>query len=143
MKPDPKRAAALLRAGAVITALVAAPIAASADSPGYATVSDPSIAGTVERIDGKYRIHVRDRRGYIDDVSLHQGTIINPTGLQLQPGEHVTIYGNPSGSTFQANEIDVPATVAIAPYGYRYGYPGYGFYGYRRFGFGFGYRGWW
>jgi len=41
-------------------------------------------------------------------VELHQGTVINPTGLGLQPGMRVAIYGfwNGDGS-FEANQIDV------------------------------------
>jgi hypothetical protein len=147
----------VLPAAAILAALTAVPVAASAqNAPSYATAGDPAIRGIVSSVDGKYQIHVRDRRGYIDNVSLHQGTIINPTGLQLAPGESVTIYGRPSGSAFLANEIDVPAAVAYDPYGYgaEYGYPGYRYgpgWGYGGFGFGlgwgfsrvgFGYRGW-
>ncbi len=149
----------LLRAAVGVAALFAMPAAANAqNAPSYATSGDPAIRGIVSSVDGKYQIHVRDRRGYIDNVSLHQGTVINPTGLPLAPGEQVTIYGRPSGSAFLANEIDVPAAIAYDPYGYgaEYGYPGYGYgYGYGpgwaygQFGFGFGfpragfgYRGW-
>jgi Domain of unknown function (DUF5666) len=41
-------------------------------------------------------------------VELHQGTVINPTGITLQPGMRVQVYGywNRDGS-FAANEIDV------------------------------------
>jgi hypothetical protein len=76
-------------------------------------------------------------------VSLHDGTIINPTGLTLAPGEAVTIEGQPAGGTFVANEIDTPYGYAYAyPYPvYRaYPYPVYGFgvhVGGRGFGFGF------
>ena len=141
-------------AGAVFAGL---PLAAYAQNspmpaapPTYARSGDAAIRGTVSSIDGKYQIHVRDRRGYIDNVSLHAGTIINPTGLPLAPGERVAIYGQPSGSAFVANEIDVPAAAGIAPYGYGYGfgypyggwgYGGFGGYGYGRVGFGFGFGG--
>lgn len=149
----------LLPAAAIVAALAAVPGAAAAQSaPSYATAGDPAIRGIVSSVDGKYQIHVHDRRGYIDNVTLHQGTIINPIGLPLAPGESVTIYGRPSGSAFLANEIDVPAAIAYDPYGYgaEYGYPGYRYgpgWGYGGFGFGlglgwgsprfgFGYRGW-
>jgi hypothetical protein len=41
-------------------------------------------------------------------VRLHQGTVINPTGITLRPGMRVQIYGfwHRDGS-FEANEIDV------------------------------------
>jgi hypothetical protein len=40
-------------------------------------------------------------------VELHQGTIINPTGIGLQPGMRVTVYGNwNSDGSFYANEIN-------------------------------------
>lgn len=29
---------------------------------------------------------VRDARGYLDNVTLHKGTIINPTGIRLEAG---------------------------------------------------------
>jgi hypothetical protein len=149
----------VLAAAAIVAALAAVSAGASAQNPpSYAAPGDPEIRGIVSSVDGKYQIHLRDRRGYIDNVTLHQGTIINPTGLSLAPGERVTIYGRPSGSTFLANEIDVPAAIAYDPYGYgaEYGYPGYGYgygpgWGYGGFGFGlgfgfprfgFGYRGW-
>ncbi|MBD5633790.1 MAG: hypothetical protein IAI49_04850 [Candidatus Eremiobacteraeota bacterium] len=112
--------------------------------PSYATNGEPTLRGTVSSVDGKYQIHVRDANGYIDNVTLHTGTIINPTGFPLRPGERVVIMGQPQGPAFSANEIDL-TNVAVAPYGYGrygYGYPvgidvGFGF-GYRRFG-----RGWW
>jgi hypothetical protein len=41
-------------------------------------------------------------------VHLHQGTVINPTGITLQPHMHVAIYGhwNYDGS-YHADRIDV------------------------------------
>lgn len=123
--------------------------------PSYAAGNtDETIRGTVAAINGQYSIAVRDERGYVDNVSLHQGTIINPTGLTLAPGESVSILGHADGKTFVANEIDTPytslAAVPVYPaYGYpAYGYPAYG-YGYPAYhvglrfgrGFGFGFRG--
>ena len=41
-------------------------------------------------------------------VDLHNGTVINPTGINLSPGMRVRIVGNQnSDGTFNANEIDV------------------------------------
>jgi hypothetical protein len=121
---------------------------AAAQTPSYATgTTDETIHGTVQSVNGQYNISVRDVRGYIDNVTLHQGTIINPTGLTLAPGESVSIVGQAQGGTFVANEIDTPytslAAVPVYPYpGYYYGYPyGYGG-GFYSVGLRFGYRGW-
>jgi hypothetical protein len=41
-------------------------------------------------------------------VSLHNGTVINPTGITLRPGMRVQIYGHwRRDGAFEANEIDV------------------------------------
>ncbi len=42
-------------------------------------------------------LQVRDEQGYVDNVQLHQGTIINPTGITLEPGMVVSILGYNSG----------------------------------------------
>ncbi|MHB8433816.1 MAG: hypothetical protein ACYC8W_10855 [Candidatus Tyrphobacter sp.] len=78
-----------------------------------------TIAGTITWFDGRYSLLVRDQQGYVDRVEMHQGTVINPTGLTLRPGMRVTIYGVSYGQVLAANEID-------AAFGYRYG-PGYGY----------------
>ncbi len=60
---------------------------------------------------------MRDDKGYVDTVPLHQGTIINPTGLTLQPGMDVSVLGYNAGSYFAANEVDTPYTYyGGAPY---------------------------
>jgi hypothetical protein len=143
-------AAGVIFAGAIGSASVAPAFAQPV--PSYASgTSDETIRGTVAAINGPYNISVRDERGFVDNVNLHQGTIINPTGLSLAPGLPVTILGHNDGSAFSANEIDTPYQTLSAvpldpPYGY-YPYP-YGGFGpsYRiglRFGyrFGFGFRG--
>jgi hypothetical protein len=144
----------ILSAAAVAVLAVSAPLAAvaqdaAAPAPTYATPArGETISGTIAAINGKYNISVRDQRGFIDNVSLHDGTIINPTGLRLAPGQSVTVAGMTSGQTFIANEIDTPYVMYGYPYAYYpgYGYPvygvGFGFGG--RFGYGgggFGYRG--
>ena len=121
--------------------------------PSYAR-ADESIAGTISRVDGT-TIYVHDQRGFDDRVSLHDGTIINPTGLRLSRGQSVTIHGLSNGGTFEAAEIDTPYHMdyAYAPYpvygpygypyayGYPYGGPWGGPWGYGpRFGFGFRFR---
>lgn len=148
MKSWVKRALRVFPAAALIAAVI--PVAAGAQEqapiPSYARHVD-QIKGTISSVDGAYTLHVRDVRGYVDTVSLHQGTVINPTGIRLVPGFSVTITGHPSGRVFVADEIDTPYhfTPGVAYYPYAY-YPyGYYPYPYPYFGpsifFGFG-RGW-
>jgi hypothetical protein len=93
--------------------ILAAPLAASAqDVPSYAASdTDQQIHGRIANFDGGYNLQVRDANGYVDNVQLHDGTIINPTGLTLAPGMVVSIDGFNSGSFFDANEIDTPYTI--------------------------------
>ncbi|HTJ27256.1 MAG TPA: hypothetical protein VMA36_13935 [Candidatus Limnocylindria bacterium] len=122
-----------------VTVLLGAPMTARAQAlPPYAQPApvsqDQTIRGRIASIDGAFHITVHDERGYVDSVELHQGTIINPTGLTLAPGMSVTVIGYPSGSSFTANEIDTPYTYSgPAPtpvyYGAGWWYPGFG-YGY-------------
>lgn len=127
-------ASAALIASAVLIAPTAA-VAQPAPPPSYARPSgDNTIKGRITSIDGTFQISVRDDNGYIDTVALHQGTIINPTGLTLEPGMSVTIAGYNGGSRFNANEIDTPYNYAgPVPepvfYGPGFIYPGYA-YGY-------------
>jgi hypothetical protein len=116
---------------------------AAAAPPTYGRATDESVKGRVESFDGAYSLLVRDDRGFIDNVRLHPGTIINPTGIRLSPGMSVTVYGVNRGPEFAANEIDTPydtygaAYPVYSPYGYGYPYP-YGYpYGYP---FSFGIR---
>jgi hypothetical protein len=121
---------------------------ASADPrPSYAANSGETIHGRISSLSGKYDVYVRDDRGYVDHVVLHDGTVINPTGLELAAGETVTIAGRTDGGVLRADEIDTPYSYdeesngydgpqddyqygAGYPYGYgypyAYGYPGYG-----------------
>src|ERR1700722_16099134 len=82
---------------AVAALTLAAPIAAQAqDVPTYAQSSnggDGNIHGRIVDFDGGYNLTVRDDRGFLDNVELHDGTIINPTGLSLAPGMVVSILG--------------------------------------------------
>ena len=137
-------ALALATAGAFLLPSVAAaqpvPSYATQGAPGYASQGDQQIHGTIASLDGKYRVYVRDDRGYVDSVDLHDGTIINPTGIPLQAGMPVTIYGRPNGKVFDANQIDAPNDVAddsgAGDYGYDAGpdpgyvtpYPYYSYY---------------
>jgi hypothetical protein len=115
------------------------PLAASAQGvPSYAqpgnTSQDETITGRVIAINDVWHITVADDRGFNDTVELHQGTIINPTGLTLAPGMSVTIEGYGNGPVFEANEIDTPYSYGgplpvPVYYGAGWWYPGYP-YGY-------------
>jgi hypothetical protein len=146
-----------IRTLAALTALVAlAPLGAAAQTtapdappappPTYAappptySSTDEVIHGRVSSFDGNYNLQVNDERGFIDNVQLRQGTVINPTGIRLAPGMQVTIHGVNRGSVFAANVIDTPyqsygatfGAVPVYPYGpypvypypvYAYPYP--------------------
>src|ERR1700738_4153873 len=107
------------------------PAAALAQTvPPYATpgsapaLGNETIRGVIEAIEGPYRIVVRDERGFLDDVTLRQGTIINPRGLRLRAEMSVTITGYASGTTFAALEIDAPYSYdAARPGSYYSTYP--------------------
>jgi hypothetical protein len=129
--------------------ILAAPLAAAAqDMPSYAVSpagqpGDEQIRGRITSFDGGYNLEVRDERGFIDNVTLHPGTIINPTGLTLEPGMTVSILGYNSGSAFSANEIDTPYTYdAGVPYYLGHPWDYYGPSVSLGFFFG-GDRGWW
>lgn len=139
-----KRALRIFPAAAAAFAVVLAPSLSMAQQPAampsYATRAGETIKGTISGFNGATTMYVRDVRGYIDNVTLHQGTIINPTGIRLQPGYPVTIYGRASGSTFLADQIDTPFRTVVGYYPYPY--PAY--YGYPAvsLGFGWGWGGW-
>jgi hypothetical protein len=133
---------------ALIAALfLAAPLAASAQiTPSYgepvSNDDEAQIHGRILSFDGAYNVQVRDEKGYVDNVQLHQGTIINPTGLTLAPGMVVSIMGYNAGPYFAANEIDTPYTF-YGGYPYYAGHP-WDYYGPSvSLGFFFGNPGWW
>src|SRR5579872_573500 len=109
-------------------ALAALPLAASAQA------EDQEIQGTVQSINSTFNITVLDSNGNLDNVELHQGTVINPTGLTLAPGMNVTVDGYDDGGQFDANVIQTPyqysgpAPVPVY-YGAGWWYPGFA-YGY-------------
>ncbi|MBV8148473.1 MAG: hypothetical protein JO092_05220 [Candidatus Eremiobacteraeota bacterium] len=121
----PKLASAVL---ALTLAAAALPLAASAQ------VQAQEIQGTIQSIDGTFNITVQDQNGYLDNVELHQGTVINPTGLTLASGMSVTIDGYDNGSVFEANVINTPyqysgPVATPVYYGPGWWYPGFA-YGY-------------
>jgi hypothetical protein len=134
------RATRILVAAAAMGGLLAPAVAGAQDVPSYAVDApqapqDGTITGTIAAVDGPFDIQVADSNGYGDNVQLHQGTIINPTGLTLEAGMNVTIQGYADGSVFEANEIDTPYEDYAGPlptpvyYGAGYWYPGFA-YGY-------------
>jgi hypothetical protein len=62
-----------------------------------------TLTGTVSSF-SPYNLYLSNGR----HVDLHNGTVINPTGINLSPGMRVRIVGNQnSDGSFNANEIDV------------------------------------
>ena len=105
----------ILGSALVIAALVR-PVATLADSPIYATrSSEETINGVISSISGKYGLTVRNSRDELVSVTLHRGTIINPTGLQLKAGMLLVVVGHKDGGTFDANKIDAPVEAANRP----------------------------
>ena len=132
-------AATLATAGLLLPAVASAQYGPPNGQPqGYGQPQgqpqEETIHGRIYSINATFEITVTDDNGYMDNIELHQGTIINPTGLTLAPGMEVTITGFGAGSVFSANEIDTPyAYEGPAPVSVYYGpgwwYPGYS-YGY-------------
>jgi hypothetical protein len=129
MKSTAKLFSKRLLGAAILSAALITPAIASAQD--YAPAGqDQQIQGTVASINGTWDITVADANGYADSVALHQGTIINPTGLTLEPGMSVTIDGYADGPNFDAMEIETPYQYSgPAPVAMYYGpgswYPGY------------------
>ena len=88
----------LLGAAIAAAALIAPVTAFAQQAPAYADGgTNQQIQGTVASINGTWNISVADTSGYTDSVQLQQGTIINPTGLTLEPGMNVTVDGYSNG----------------------------------------------
>jgi hypothetical protein len=133
-----------------VSAISLIPLGAQAQSlPSYASPAtrEETIRGTISSFDGQYSMRVHDDRGFLDNVLLHQGTVINPTGLRLQPGMRVAITGYNNGPTLAANVINTPYPPSYVYYQngpYYYGWGGYwggwgGYWGgwYRPYGWGY------
>ncbi|MBV8643549.1 MAG: hypothetical protein JO225_06500 [Candidatus Eremiobacteraeota bacterium] len=128
-----------LAAAAVMLTVCVAPAPAPAqDLPSYARPEQrnayETIHGRIVSVLGPFHITVEDDRGFVDDVVLRHGTVINPRGLRLAAGMTVTIVGFNAGASFEADEIDTPYDYSgDAPPAMYYGdgwyYPGYA-YGY-------------
>lgn len=126
-------AVALAGIGLPVTAMAQPDQGPGAAAPSYARPSyasdEETIKGRITSVNGT-ALEIRDDRGFIDNVQLHQGTVINPTGLTLAPGMSVTVLGYNRGRTFAANEIDTP----YASYPLAYPYPAYVAYPYPYYG---------
>jgi hypothetical protein len=128
------------------------PRSAAADTvPTYASHnrSGETVRGTIATLTGNGDLYLRDDRGFVDHVTLHQGTVIEPTGFELGSGDVVTISGQNAGSVLRADEIDAApsddASInASAPVDYDQGYavdayPDGGYYPYGYYGYPYGY----
>lgn len=92
-----------------------APAAAqSAPSFGH-PLGNQTLEGVIVRYaQGTYELGLRDDNGFLDNVRLHDKTIIFPIGITLQLGMRVQILGFNQGSAFTANEIDGPLPRPVA-----------------------------
>jgi hypothetical protein len=112
-------------AGLIAVGIAAVPLGAFAqgspsDMPSYAAsgpgASDQeTIHGQIASVDDADSLQINDDRGFIDSVKLQQGTIIYPSGMQLQPGMAVTIVGANRGSVFAANRIEISDGAGAPP----------------------------
>jgi hypothetical protein len=108
------------------TAVVALPVVgfaessrASPDTPTYAVPGNAdvneTVYGRITWFDGRFDLQIRDDRGFIDNVELRQGTVINPTGLTLRTGMRVQIRGRNRGLVLIAEQVDSPGRPQSAP----------------------------
>ena len=93
-------ACAVPAAAAVYPVFVPYPVIAQAGPP---LIGAGQLRGTVTAFD-RFNMTVRADGQYLP-VQLHQGTIINPTGLTLAPGMYVRVFGYWSNGNFEANRI--------------------------------------
>ena len=78
-------------------------------------LGNQTLEGVVVRfVPGTYELGLRDDNGFLDNVWLHDKTIIFPIGITLQLGMRVRILGFNRGSAFTANEIDGPVKRPVA-----------------------------
>jgi len=108
-----------------LTAVIALPVAglaessrANSDAPTYAVPANgdgnETVSGSITWFDGRFALQVRDDRGFIDNVQLRQGTVIDPTGLTLRTGMPVKIRGRNRGFVLVAEQIDSPVQSSSA-----------------------------
>jgi hypothetical protein len=95
-----------------LTAVIAVPCLAVAqpNQPGYQQqpaqhIQRNQLTGIIQSVQGSSFTLDNGRT-----VFMHQGTVINPTGIKLRAGMQVTVYGalaHTGHGAFNANEIDV------------------------------------
>jgi len=95
------------------TALIAAALglahpAAAQPAPSFGQpLGNETLDGIIVRyLPGTFELGLRDDRGFLDTVRLHDRTIILPIGVTLVTGMRVSIVGYNQGGAFRANEID-------------------------------------
>jgi hypothetical protein len=102
---------ALAIAGCALTKPATAQTVPTFASP----LGNERLDGVVVRFaQGTYDLGLRDDNGFVDNVRLHDKTIIFPVGLTLRPGMRVRIVGFNQGTAFTANEIDGPRPRRVA-----------------------------
>jgi hypothetical protein len=74
-----------------------------APQPGAPFVGTHELRGTVTYFNA-FTMDVR-AAGEVIPVHLHQGTIINPTGLTLHQGMYIRVFGFWANGNFQADRI--------------------------------------
>ena len=89
----------------VLAALIALPGLAAAQPYQQGPPPPPrhSYTGVIQSVQGSSFTLDNGRT-----VFMHQGTVIQPTGIRLRPGMQVTVYGHRAGNgAVNANEVDV------------------------------------
>jgi hypothetical protein len=74
-----------------------------AAQPGGPFVGNHEVRGTVTYFNA-FTMDVR-AAGEVVPIHLHQGTIINPTGLTLHQGMYIRVFGFWANGNFQADRI--------------------------------------
>src|SRR5580698_2264241 len=92
--------------GMLVSTIPGTALAQNVPSYGAPAARQEMVRGTVTGFNGAYVVYMRDERGYNDNVTMHQGTIINPTGIRLVEGMRVSIWGYADGPTFDAYQIE-------------------------------------
>jgi hypothetical protein len=84
--------------------------AAAQTAPSFGQpIGNQTLDGVIVRyVHGTYELGLRDDNGFLDNVRLHDKTIIFPIGITLELGMRVQILGFNQGTAFTANEIDSP-----------------------------------
>lgn len=89
--------------GALACAAAPAVALADADDRRWRDRGGRQLFGVVDRFGG-FDMTLRVEGSPLP-VHLHQGTVINPTGLTIRPGMRVRVFGHWDNGRFQANRI--------------------------------------